>query len=206
MRQRLVVAAVQAPFGFWPIGDFSEVPGRGWSPALFAGGCLPAPSPVAALKSPALVGWTKRRKTARAGSAAGRVNARFLAWRSLAAGANLRDRRARMVRLAPVSRLAPALELHRLGVGAGDNEVTANDPHGERGHRDPPMGSTKCAPQRSQFEPILEQPGAARSWSRSGIARSAPCKAVSSSRLYAAFHSHFVQATKMVALGSSRSR
>jgi hypothetical protein len=31
-------------------------PGRGWSPALFAGGCLPAPSPVAALKSPALVG------------------------------------------------------------------------------------------------------------------------------------------------------
>ena len=48
------------------------------------------------------------------------------------------------------------------------------------------MGSTKCAPQRSQFEPILEQPGAARSWSRSGIARSAPFKAVSSSRLYAA--------------------
>jgi hypothetical protein len=34
----------------------------------------------------------------------------FLARRSLAAAANLRDRRARMMRLAPVSRLAPALD------------------------------------------------------------------------------------------------
>ena len=94
---------------------------------------------------------------------------------------------------------------HRLDVGSGDNEVAFDEPHGERGHRDPSTGSTKCAPQRSQFEPILEQPGAARSWSRSGIARSAPCKAVSSSRLYAAFQSHLVQSTMMVAHGSSRS-
>ena len=87
-----------------------------------------------------------------------------------------------------------------------EDKVALDHPHGERGHRDPSMGSTKCAPQRSQFEPILKQPGAARSWSRSGIARSAPCKAVSSSRLYAAFQSHLAQATRMVARGSSRSR
>ena len=93
-----------------------------------------------------------------------------------------------------------------LDVWTGDDEVVLDEPQGECGHRDPSMGSTKCAPQRSQFEPILEQPGAARSWSRSGIARSAPCEAVSSSRLYAAFQSHLVQATKMVARGSSRSR
>src|SRR4051794_10173016 len=102
-----------------------------------------------------------------------------------------------MMRLAPVLRFAARLELHRLDVRAGDDKVVLDHPHCERGHRDPSMGSTKCAPQRSQFEPILEQPGAARSWSRSGMARSAPCKAVSSSRLYAAFQSHLVQATKM---------
>ena len=60
---------------------------------------------------------------------------RFLAWRALAAGANLRDRRGRMVDLAPVLGLAAALELHRRDVGTGDDEVAFDEPHGERGHR-----------------------------------------------------------------------
>src|SRR4051794_29796138 len=111
-----------------------------------------------------------------------------------------------MVRLAPVARFAARLELHRFNVRAGDDEIALNEPHGERGHHGPSMGSTKCAPQRSQFEPIFEHPGAARSLSRFGMARSAPCKAISSSRLYAAFQSHLVQATRMIARGSSRSR
>jgi hypothetical protein len=38
------------------------------------------------------------------------------------------------------------------------------------------------------------------------VAQSAPCKAISSSRLYAAFQSHLVQATRMISRGSSRSR
>jgi hypothetical protein len=68
------------------------------------------------------------------------------------------------------------------------------------------MGSTKYAPQRSQFEPILGQPGAARWLRRSVKAWSLPCNKISSSRLYAAFQLHLVQATRMVARGSSRSR
>jgi hypothetical protein len=58
---------------------------------------------------------------------------RFLAWRSLAAGANLRDRRAGMVRLAPVAGLGAGLELHRLDVGTADDEIASDEPHGERG-------------------------------------------------------------------------
>ena len=45
-------------------------PGRWGCPLLFAGGCLPFPSPVGRLKSPALCREC-------AGSAAGRVNARW---------------------------------------------------------------------------------------------------------------------------------
>jgi hypothetical protein len=40
-----------------------------------------------------------------------------------------------MVRLTRVPDLAAALELHRLYVGAGDDEVAFYDPHGECGHR-----------------------------------------------------------------------
>jgi hypothetical protein len=41
----------------WRVRVLELEPARkGVAPALFAGGCLPAPSPVAALKSPALVG------------------------------------------------------------------------------------------------------------------------------------------------------
>ena len=39
------------------------------------------------------------------------------------------------VRHAPVLGFAAAFELHGLNIGSGDNEVAANDPHGERGHR-----------------------------------------------------------------------
>jgi hypothetical protein len=95
-----------------------------------------------------------------------------------------------MVRSAPVSRLCARLELHRLDVGPADDEVAFDHPHGERGHRSLSMGSTKYAPQRSQFEPIRAQPGAASWLSRSGMTLSAPRKAISSSRLYAAFQSH----------------
>ena len=35
-----------------------------------------------------------------------------------------------MVLLTPVLGLAPALELHRLDVGAGDDEVVLDEPHG----------------------------------------------------------------------------
>jgi hypothetical protein len=56
---------------------------------------------------------------------------RFLGCRAFAAGA---DRRAGIVRLAPVARLASALELHRLDVGSGDDEVAFDEPHRERGH------------------------------------------------------------------------
>ena len=49
-------------------------------------------------------------------------------------GTDLRDRRAGMVRLAPVARLRAALELHRLDVRPGDDEVAFDEPHGECGH------------------------------------------------------------------------
>jgi hypothetical protein len=89
-----------------------------------------------------------------------------------------------------ISRLWAGFELHRLDVGPADDEVAFDHPHREGGHRGPWMGSPKCAPQRSQFEPSRLQPGATSWSSRSGIAQSPPCKAISSSRLYAAFQSH----------------
>jgi hypothetical protein len=58
-------------------------------------------------------------------------------------GPDLFDRRSRMMRSAPVSRLWARLELHRLDVGTADNEVAFDHSHGERGHRGPSMGSTK---------------------------------------------------------------
>jgi hypothetical protein len=39
-----------------------------------------------------------------------------------------------MMRLAPIPRLAPVLELHRLDVGPADDEMAFDEPHGERGH------------------------------------------------------------------------
>src|SRR4051812_29308539 len=111
-----------------------------------------------------------------------------------------------MVCQAPVLRLATSLEPHWLNVGSSHHEVAFDHSQGEGGHRRPSIGSTKYAPQRSQFEPIRGQPGAARALSRSGMTRVAPCKRISSSPLYAAFQSHFVHATKTVERGSSRSR
>jgi len=60
---------------------------------------------------------------------------RFLGCRALAARSDLGDRRAGMMRLAPVACLAAAFEFHRLDVWTGDDEVAFNDPHGECGHR-----------------------------------------------------------------------
>ena len=45
--------------------------------------------------------------------------------RAVAARTYLRHRRAGMVRLAPIARLRPALELHGLDVRPGDDEITA---------------------------------------------------------------------------------
>jgi hypothetical protein len=59
----------------------------------------------------------------------------FLGRRASAAGADLGHRRSRMVRPAPFSGLAAALEPHRLNVRSGDDEVALGHSHGERGHR-----------------------------------------------------------------------
>ena len=54
---------------------------------------------------------------------------------ALAARSDLGNRRAWMVRHAPVPGLAAAFELLGLNIGSGDDEVAANDPHGVRSHR-----------------------------------------------------------------------
>ena len=62
----------------------------------------------------------------------------------------------------------------------------------------------KCAPQRSQFEPIFEQTGPARS-RRSGW-RDQHRKGDKFRRRGTPFQPHLVQATRMIARGSSLSR
>ena len=56
---------------------------------------------------------------------------RFLGCPALAARPDFGDRRAGMVRLAPFAHLGAALELHRLDVGAGDDEVVLDAAEGE---------------------------------------------------------------------------
>jgi hypothetical protein len=64
---------------------------------------------------------------------------------SLAAGAFLADRRAVKMLAAPLARLVPGLEFHRLDVRLGHDEMVANATHAQDGHRHPPWPQSSSA-------------------------------------------------------------